>query len=811
MSVKIYSVDRTVQIRMFDDMSVLKDEVIGRMNLRFDKSEMYMLQLALVADEDCILNRVDYKGDGLVDCINTHKVDYKGIESYKSVKLKSGVIQPLFIMIDCSGSEKFDQSGEMTLSTSDRDIVINLSYALGCCEVANKGYNDLWRLSRLKWLNSTLGQDNTVPAPYKEIHRNGEECKIIGRDIAMPAIGIPSEIYSYFDESVDIESARQVSMLNKPMTISIVGMELKYSEISRVNLGNMLIIKSHAENDMLEINITSKLHYEGYIDYKYVVKAKANIDIDSLDFSMVLDNYVSKYSYGFGKQGGLYADGEYAFSANKQWDCMYIGNINAGVRVKFKAEKYVKPLANIYYASLPVSIPTNTWDNNGSGKLLLNKSNAGTKVTFATGLMSLTVGDERSFDMDIHIVPFKQFDKLAQSKVRYYHNNNVKNEDKDISIASKRGMSHMIFHHANRVNPFINYPFVEVERLKETVRKAKELEIAVKLYYTVREHSNHMAEVFAYKALGNEIVMRRPSLGANWLPGKRAWLDKYFGNEIIPAWRVLFKKHLYNSTPDESFIVNPASRLDNYYIEGLNWLVKECDIKGIYIDDTALDRTTLERAKKILSQNNGLIDMHTWNHEEARAGDATCVNLYTDIMPFIDSMWIGEGFNVEKLSPDYIITEVSTIHYGLGSQMLEAGGNHYIGMLYYMNNRYGWGSKDAHHLYAIWDRYDIGNSKMYGYWHSKKPVTASNKDVYVTSYVDNAQENILVCMYNFSDNNVTFDIVLKEILASVDMNNYIIEVPKLKGYQKEKLLNSLQGIAIKKRDGLIIALKAKHV
>ncbi len=57
------------------------------------------------------------------------------------------------------------------------------------------------------------------------------------------------------------------------------------------------------------------------------------------------------------------------------------------------------------------------------------------------------------------------------------------------------------------IMPFINYPFYEVDRLKNAVRYAKDKGIGIKLYYTEREHSNHMAETFVYKALGDEIIL----------------------------------------------------------------------------------------------------------------------------------------------------------------------------------------------------------------------------------------------------------------------------------------------------------------
>ncbi len=145
---------------------------------------------------------------------------------------------------------------------------------------------------------------------------------------------------------------------------------------------------------------------------------------------------------------------------------------------------------------------------------------------------------------------------------------------------------------------------------------------------------------------------------------------------MIPAWQVHYRSGPHKGDDDIAFIIQPDSRIENYYIEGLQWLVDQIGIKGIYIDDTSLDAVTLRRARKVLDQVGGLIDMHMWNHEEARAGDAACVNIYADILPFLDTLWIGERPDCRKLPADLHPHQVSGLPYGNTSQMLEGGGTH---------------------------------------------------------------------------------------------------------------------------------------
>lgn len=450
-------------------------------------------------------------------------------------------------------------------------------------------------------------------------------------------------------------------------------------------------------------------------------------------------------------------------------------------------------------------MPHTTWANNSNGSVKLLKNEHSTLLSAQTGALSLKAGETRHFDFELHITPFKPIDFDTHYSVRYSHNNKLKNEQKEIDRAYKKGLNNVVVHHGNAVHPFINYPFIEVEKLKEMVKYAQARDIGVKVYYTVREHSNHMAEVWAYKALGSEIILRKKGNGYSWKGGTDKWLTENFGDTIIPAWKVTYKTGKYRGDNDVSFIVQPNSRLDNYYIEGLDYLVKNVGIKGIYIDDTALDRTTLERARKVLEQNDGLIDMHMWNHEEARAGDVSCMNLYTELYPFIDSLWVGEGYDYKNLSPEYLLTEVSGIPYGLTSQLLQDGGEPFIGMLFAANNRYGWGTKTAPYMYKLWDDFGIQDSEMYGYWHSKTPIKANSDNVVATCYVKS--DKVLVSIFNFANSSANFKLVVDSELLGYSVNNIAIK-PKITRIQGKGTVD-IDSIKLAGKKGIILILE-KH-
>lgn len=504
-----------------------------------------------------------------------------------------------------------------------------------------------------------------------------DEINILGRTIIFGDNGLPAQIESYFDEGINLKRDVQKSILKSPIELVISGEDVSYSGTEFNQYKGTVNISSHGETESVSVDVSGVLHYEGSIYYSVKVTAKNDFITDNISFNADINKECVLYANGLGAVAGMAHSLNFKWSNKKHLDCIYTGAVNAGIRFKWKAENYVRPLINIYYFNQPLVVPETTWDNSGNGGITYNLNDDRAKICAFTNEFSMKKGEIRSFDFEIHITPFKPIDYKKHYSVRYHHSNNLKNEYKAVDKTSKLGLTHMGIHHGNMVHPFINYPFIETDKLRHFVQYANYKNLDIKVYYTVREHSNHMAEMFAYKALGDEIIMRKKGKGYQWQGGTAKWLTEYFGEEIIPAWKVEYKHGKYKNDPDVSFIVRPDSRLDNYYIEGLDWLVKNIGIKGIYIDDTALDRTTLERAKKVLSQNDGLIDMHMRNHEEERAGDVSCMSLYTEIFPFIDSLWIGEGYPYKKLSPEYWLMEVSGIPYGQTSQLLQDGGDPY--------------------------------------------------------------------------------------------------------------------------------------
>lgn len=801
---KLYLFDRNEKIIHFDDLSILndKDRIKDSAELVMSENEVFVFQLAVLCDSDDTIKNIEFSGNIKMSCINTDMNDKFGISKKQTVSLKKDIIQPLFFIAEADKIGMREEKTAVKIITEKETALFDIFFHITSEPIENHGYNEINRLSRIKWLNSDMCRDDSLVKPYISPFAEDNQLKILGRSVSLAENGLPFQMYSYYNEAIEVEQSLQKELFAKPCEFIIAGSTLPNGETEIAKFNNR--IESVTKSDCADYSaeISSVLRYDGVMEYLVRITPKRDFSSDNVSLDFYINKDCSDLMHGLGHRASKAENLDFKWDNDKQQDCIFIGTVNCGMRAKFKAENYRRPLVNIFYKNLPLNVPETTWDNHGRGGIKVDVKESCVKLSAFTGKFDFKADETRDFIFELHFTPLKPIDYKKAFTVRYCHNNELKDEIKEIDTAEKNGLNYVTFHQGNMIMPFINYPFYEVDRLKNAVNYAKKKGIGIKLYYTEREHSNHMAETFVYKALGDEIILRKKGVSHSWQKEKPQWLIDNFGEDIIPGWFVKYKHGKYKNDHDISFIVRPDTRLDNYYIEGLNWLVDNVGIKGIYIDDTSLDRTTLERAKKVLSKTDGLIDMHMWNHEEPRAGDVSCMNLYTEILPFLDSVWLGEGFFYKKYSPEYMLAEVSGIPYGLTGQMLEGGGDFYIGMLYAMNNRFGWGHTNAVQMYKIWDDFDIVNSKMLGYWHSKNPVKTNNKNVLSTVYLKD--NSALVCLYNFDFGKQKFELDFnKEFLGFVPKKASEIRF----GKSDKKIRNINKTYRLGKRKGIIIKLE----
>ena len=100
--------------------------------------------------------------------------------------------------------------------------------------------------------------------------------------------------------------------------------------------------------------------------------------------------------------------------------------------------------------------------------------------------------------------------------------------------------------------------------------------------------------------------------------------------------------------------------------------------------------------------------------------------------PYVSRLWFGEYFEYD-LEPDYWMTEVSGIPFGLTGEMLEKGGRPYHGLVFGMTTRV-YHKYNPGNIWKIFEDFNIDNSRMIGYWVDNSPVKINNNKIKCTIF-----------------------------------------------------------------------------
>ncbi|MEO8110235.1 MAG: glycoside hydrolase domain-containing protein, partial [Ginsengibacter sp.] len=498
---------------------------------------------------------------------------------------------------------------------------------------------------------------------------------------------------------------------------------------------------------------------------------------------------ITKYMMGLGQKGS-YRPEKFEWKwdvAHKNQDGAWIGNVNAGLQYSLRDERYVRPLNTNFYLQKPLLLPS-SWGNGDKGGITIAEKGKSILANNYSGERHMKKGDVLYYNFNLLITPFHTINTDFQWATRFYH------AYKPIDTIKATGASVINIHHATAINPYINYPFVAWKKMKAYIDSAHAAGLKVKIYNTIRELSNHAYETFTLRSLGHEIYS--PGKGGGF-----SWLQEHLDSDYIAAWFVPELK-------DAAIINSGLNRWHNYYVEGMNWLTQNVGIDGIYLDDVAFDRTTMKRIKRVLTKDGhpGIIDLHSANQYNKNDGFNNSANLYMEHFPYLNRLWFGEYFDYEKNDPDFFLTEVSGIPFGLMGEMLQGGGNPWRGMIYGMTNRMPWSDDaDPRPIWKVWDDFGMQGTDMLGYWIDNNPVKTNNEKVLTTVYKKKGKA--LISIASWADSDVDIQLIIDWKQLGIDPAKATIVAPGIKNFQQGKQFNLNENIPVEKGKGWLLIVK----
>lgn len=175
--------------------------------------------------------------------------------------------------------------------------------------------------------------------------------------------------------------------------------------------------------------------------------------------------------------------------------------------------------------------------------------------------------------------------------------------------------------------------------------------------------------------------------------------------------------------------------------------------------------------------------------------------------PYISRLWFGEYFQYD-LAPDYWLTEVSGLPFGLTGEMLENGGHPYRGLVYGMTTRV-YGKYNPGAIWQLFKAFDIANSEMLGYWVDRSPLKTNHKNIRSTIYLRKDKVLIAIGSWSEKDENVALEIDWGK--TGLDKNNVRLISPEIEGLQDFRTFEIDQPIPVQKNNGRILILEKEKL
>jgi hypothetical protein len=732
-----------------------------------------------------------------IACINTDGVKYDGTILSNTVAVSKGKIQAMWCGVavpETTAAGSYSGKISIRSGNASKEIAFQLNVTEGL--TTNGGIDQPEKMTRLKWLNSTLAQDNTVIAPYTALTVADKVISLLGRKLFLGTDGFPAQIQTFFTPEMTAIGTKANAIFTAPAQFHFLDASGKES-LQWKNTGVTFLKKepgtvaweSRSTSSSVQMDVNGVLEFDGFLSYTVKITALEDVAFSDINFHLPLQPTAAKYMMGLGLIGGKRPNSlQWKWDvANKNQDGAWIGNVNSGLQFSLRDEKYSRPLNTNFYLQKPLVLPT-SWGNGTKGGVDLIENGKTVLVNAYSGSRSMKKGDVLYYNFNLLITPFHPIDTEFQWENKFYHKYN------DLDTIAQTGAKVINIHHATPINPYINYPFVEFNKMKTYIDEAHSKGLKVKIYNTIRELSNKSYEIHALHSLGHEIFTGGKG-------GGFSWLQEHIGEDYLPAWFVPEIK-------DAAIINSGMNRWHNYYVEGMNWLTQNVGIDGIYLDDVAFDRVTMKRIKRVLTLDGhpGIIDLHSANQYNKRDGFNNSANLYMEHFPYLNKLWFGEYFDYEKNNADFFLTEVSGIPFGLMGEMLQDGGNPWRGMIYGMTNRMPWShNADPRPIWKIWNDFGIKGSEMIGYWSENCPVKTSNDKVLATVYKKNGTALIAIASWADDDVKVTLNIDWKKL--GIDPAKATLMAPAINNFQPAQTFSVKDQVPVAKGKGWLLIVK----
>ncbi|MEI6501478.1 MAG: glycoside hydrolase domain-containing protein [Armatimonadota bacterium] len=279
----LFAEDRRYPVRMTDDLPLrwIRKGISSDFSGTAQRGEYYVFQVGVYAAREAIAEvKLAYSdlrtasGKAIpasaFHCINLGGTDWLGRVAKKTVAVPRGKVQALWIGVQVpADATAAEYAGTITVKAQgapDRKLGLRLTVSPEV--IADHGDNDLWRMSRLRWLDSTIGLDEEVAAPYTPLKVNGETLSCLGRELQFKADGLPQSVKSNGREVLAAPATFTMRRADLGEAASVV----RPAAVTHKAPG-VVTLKGQGSHGFLTYETATKMEADGYLTVATTVTA----------------------------------------------------------------------------------------------------------------------------------------------------------------------------------------------------------------------------------------------------------------------------------------------------------------------------------------------------------------------------------------------------------------------------------------------------------------------------------------------------------------------------------------------------------
>ncbi len=707
-------------------------------------------------------------------CINTDGVDARGNAFHNEVMITAGNVVPLWfgLQVPLHCRKGIYRGNVAVLHRGDP---VSLQFELEVKEefVPASGTDQLGSLARISWLDSTIGSDDTITAPYVPLQIEQRTISCLGRTVTFADNGFPLSVKVNHQE-----------MLAGPIELNVYrgSTKVRWESTCRIISSGAAAVRleSISQGDGYELHVRTTMEFDGGIGCDVSLTSGRTGSVSDITLEIPYIKERVPYAVGMSLKGGI-RPRSWRWNWSEQpprWKeqgsnleyFLWMGDVHAGLYCRLKS-------------------PLPDWMNRGEGGVTIDETAECVLLRATSGQRSVNANEEMHFSFRLLPTPVKPLDP-SHWKDRYAHAYQPPTDLQEL------GATVINIHQGTLPNMYINYPFMNLDLLGPYVSEAHRLGMKVKIYYTMRELTTRLPELWALRSLAGEIYRTGGTQGQG-NPQLDFWLQEHLHGDYSPGWTTVTP----TGTPDTSLRVHSDSRLANFYLEGLKWLLDNVPIDGLYLDEIGYDRSIMQRVRKVLQRRpTAMIDMHG-NHDW---WSCNCpIGYYMEHLPYIDRLWLGEAFDPAS-PPDFWLIEMSGLPFGLSSDLLERP-NPWRGMLFGMTDRALYSGPAPAPIWKLWDAFGIEDSAMLGWWEADVPVKIRTQDIFATVYVKNGR--CLIAIASWARETTRFRLDIDWGKLGLNPNGVTLTAPALQGLQSFQKLSPDQELTVPTEKGYLLLLE----